>query len=197
MSKTMIEIAKQKDDGSFAKMGMRQYCADWFNVPYMSECTEYIVDTYLECIDEDDFDTWIKGLSTKHNRPFIIKREELEHSYKDLLQVSDDLNIIVDLFMYLYDKEFFVDELTDCIYSTDYTHDYNRKKLNFIGIAMEYERLCTLHSKEMLSWYDIDSLVDCLIEYGYDIEKDYDIRTNDVYETALNIEERLQEVFLL
>ena len=44
---------------------------------------------------------------------------------------------------------------------------------------------------------DIDSLIDCLIEYGYDIEKDYDIRTNDVYETASNIEERLQEVFLL
>ena len=47
MSKTMIEIAKQKDDGSFAKMGMIKYCADWFNVPYMSKCTEYIVDTYF------------------------------------------------------------------------------------------------------------------------------------------------------
>lgn len=59
MSKTMIKIAKQKDDGSFAKMGMMQYCADWFNVPCMSKCTEYIVDTYLECIDEDSFDTWL------------------------------------------------------------------------------------------------------------------------------------------
>lgn len=196
MPTTMIEIAKQKDDGSFAKMGMRQYCADWFNVPYMSKCTEYIVDTYLECIDEDDFDTWIKGLSAKHNRPFIIKREELEHSYKDLLQVSDDLNIIVDLFMYLYDKEFFVDELTDCIYSTDYRHDYNRKRLNFIGIAMEYERLCTLHQHTILDWKDIDTMVNVLNDYGYDIEADYKYRVkDDIYETAQNIEERLSQIF--
>ena len=48
MSKTMIEIAKQKDDGSFAKMGMMQYCADWFNVPYMSKCTEYMEGNLLE-----------------------------------------------------------------------------------------------------------------------------------------------------
>lgn len=195
MSKTMIEIAKAKDDGRFAKMGMRDYIAKWFNMDYNSPCLLEIVDTYLECIDNISFDKYVYGLYLG-GRPVILTNEDLQTSYQDLLHVSNDLEKIADLFMYLYDKEFYVDKISNCLWSTNYT-DFNRKKLNFLGIAMEYKRLCTLHEKEMLDWYDIDSLIECLIEYGYDIEKDYDIRTNDVYETASNIEERLQEVFLL
>ena len=196
MTNKMFNIAKEKDtDGKFAKLGMREYVATWFNININAPAVLEIVDTYLECIDAVDLDTWIYGLY-HGGKPTILKREDLETSYKDLLHVSDDLEVIVDLFMYLYDKEFYVDKISDCIWSTNYT-EFNRKKLNFLGVAMEYERLCTLHSKEMISQYDIDSLIECLIEYGYDIEKDYNIRTSDVYETASNIEERLREVFLL
>ena len=195
MKNKMFDIAKQKDDGKFAKMGMRDFIATWFNMDYYSPCLLEIVDTYLECIDNISFDDYIYGLYAG-GKPLILTRQILETKYKDLLYVSDDLEIIADLFMYLYDKEFYIDKQSDCLWSTNY-HDFNRKKLNFIGIAMEYERLCTLHSNEILSWSDIDTLIECLIEYGYDIEKDYEIRTNDIYETASNIEERLEEVFYL
>ena len=195
MTPTMIEVAKAKDNGVFAKLGMRTYIAQYFNVPITAPCVLEIVDTYLECIDNIGFDRYIYGLYSG-GRPVILTREELQKEYKDLLDVSDDLETVIDLFMYLYDKEFYADLKSDCIYCTNFK-DFKRKPLNYVGIAMEFERLCVLHEKEMLTWYDIDSLIECLIEYGYDIEKDYDIRTNDVYETASNIEERLQEVFLL
>ena len=93
MSKTMIEIAKAKDDGSFAKMGMRDYIATWFNIDYNSPCLLEIVDTYLECIDNISFDKYVYGLYLG-GRPFIITRQDLETSYKDLLHVSDDLEVV-------------------------------------------------------------------------------------------------------
>ena len=62
---------------------------------------------------------------------------------------------------------------------------------------MEFERLCTKHNLELLTWHDIDVMVEILSEYGYDIEKDYKYRTNDVFETASNIEERLETIFPL
>ena len=191
----MIEVAKKKDNGTFAKMGMRDFLGNWFDLDYNSPCLIEIIDTYLECIDDISFEDYVFGLYSG-GKPMILTKKDLKKSYKDLLYVSDNLEIIADLFMYLYDEEFFVDKISDCIWSTSY-NAFERKKLNFIGIAMEYERLCTLHEKEMLNWCDIDSLIECLIEYGYNIEKDYKIRTNDIYETALNIEERLKEIFLL
>ena len=195
MTPTMIEIAKEKDDGTFAKLGMKKYTANWFNVDINAPCVTEIIDTYLECIDNIDYDKYVYGLYSG-GRPIILTREVLQKEYKDLLDVSDDLETIIDLFMYLYEKEFYADLISDCIYCTNFK-DFERKPLNYVGIAMEFERLCVLHEKEMLSWSDIDSLVECLFEYGYDIEKDYEYRTNDVYETAYIIEERLNQIFAL
>lgn len=193
MTNKMFDIAKKKDDGRFAKLGMREYVATWFNIDINAPAVLEIVDTYLECIDTVELDTWIYGLY-HGGRPAILKREDLEASYKDLLHVSDDLEVIADLFMYLYDKEFYVDKIFDCIWSTNYT-DFNRTRLYFTGIAMEYEKLCTMHENELLTWEYIDTVVNVLNEYGYDIKKDYKFKTFDLYETANNIEERLQEIF--
>ncbi|WP_461463656.1 hypothetical protein [Methanobrevibacter sp.] len=195
MSATMVEIAKEKDNGTMAKTGMRWVVAQWFNIDMNAVVVTEIVDTYLECINNISIGKWLYGLYS-HGRPMIFTCDDLKSSFSDLLMVSDDLDMIADLFMYLYEQEFYVCHDSKCIFSTNFK-DFKRKPLDFIGIVKEYERLCTLHSVEMLTWNDIDSLVECLNKYGYDIEKNYKIRTDDVYETAIRIEERLQQVFLL
>lgn len=194
MTQTMIEIAKEKDNGTFAKTGMRWAVSQYFNIDMNAPCVTEIVDTYLECIDNISFDKYLYGLHSG-GRPVILTRKTLQKNYRDLLQVSDDLDTIVDLFMYLYDEEFYIDVISDCIFSTNLKELIGRQKLNFTGIAMEYERLCLLHEKELLTWEDIDSIVVILKAYGYDIDKDYKYRTADIYETASNIEERLNQIF--
>ena len=190
----MIEIAKTKDNGTMAKIGMKFYCSKFFGINNIyAESVNYIVDTYLECIDNISFIDWINGRYER--RPVILKEKDLKFLFKDLMDCSQNLEMITDLFMYLYNQEFWVDYNNECIYCTEYTLKDNRTKLNFTGIAMEFERLCVLHEKELLEWSDIDSMVYCLSAYGYDIAKDYDYRTNDLYETAENIEERLNQIF--
>ena len=192
----MFDIAKKKDDGRFAKLGMREYCSSYFGVKNPNaECVNYIVDTYLECIDNIEFDTWLDGTNYP-TRPIIFTRVDLECFFSDLLVVSKDLEIIIDLLMYLYDQEFWIDKTNDCIYACEYNDKLiSRQKLNFIGIAMEFERLCTKHELEQLTKQDIDDVVEILNEYGYDIEKDYKYHASDIYDTAYNIEERLQQIF--
>lgn len=194
MTDKMFDIAKKKDDGRFAKLGMRDYCSTWFGIKNVNaKSVNYIVDTYLECIDDIEFDTWIMG-THKDSRPIILTRTDLECHFADLLSYSNELEAIINLFMYLYDQEFWIDEANDCIYCTEYTLKA-RHRLSYVGIAMEYEKLCTMHENELLTWEYIDSVVEILNEYGYDIKKDYKFKTFDLYETASNIEERLQEIF--
>ena len=130
------------------------------------------------------------------NNNFLSTRDMyyLESNYSDLLMVSDDLHVIVDLFLHLYGQKFLVDDNADCIYSTE-LKNFNRRKLNYIGIMMELERLTTLHERNVLTWEDIDESVELLNKYGYDINQDNSYRTDDLYETAANIEERLNLIF--
>ena len=191
------ELAHKKDDGAFAIYGMKRYLSECSNLfPYVNaECINYIVETFLECIDSVDFHTWLQK-GNHDGRPIIITREMLKKNFKDLLIVSEDLEVISDLFMYLYNVDIWIDKEIDCLYTTMFNIDYhNRKKLNYIGIAMEFERLCVLKEQEIINWNDINTFIECINEYGYDIEKDYDYRTNDIDETIDNIIERIQQIF--
>lgn len=191
------EVANEKDDGIFAMYGMKKYLSECSNIyPYMDvECINYIVETFLECIDSVDFLTWLKQ-GNDDGKPMIITREMLQKDFKDLLVVSEDLEIISDLFMYLYDTEIWIDKETDCLYTTMWNIAYhNRKKLNFVGIAMETERLATLREYEIVKWSDIDSYVECITQYGYDIDNDYRYKTDNVDETADIILDRISQVF--
>ena len=158
------EVANKKDNGTFAIYGMKKYLSECSNIyPYMNaECINYIIETFLECIDSVDFHTWLKN-GNDDGRPIIITKEMLQKDFKDLLVVSEDLETISDLFMYLYDVDMWIDKGMNCLYTTMFNIDYNnRKKLNYIGIAMEYERLSTLRNKEIVDWKDIDSFVECI-----------------------------------
>ena len=191
------EVANEKDDGTFAMYGMKKYLSECSNIyPYMNaECVNYIVETFLECIDSVDFLTWLKQ-GNDDGKPMIITRKMLQKDFQDLLVVSEDLESIRDLFMYLYDIEIWIDKEMDCLYTTMWNiSTVYRKKLNFIGIAMETERLATLREHQIINWNDIDSFVECITEYGYDINNDYKYKTDDINETADTILERMGQVF--
>ena len=51
----IIKKAKEKDNGFFAKIGMQKTLADIWGVDTNSECVEYTVDTFLECVDSMSF----------------------------------------------------------------------------------------------------------------------------------------------
>lgn len=191
MRDKMFKIAKEKDDGRFAKLGMKEYCASFFDVDVTSEAVLYIVDTYLECINDIDFDEWIAGNYT--SRPMIYTKNDLKNLYSDLTYISKDLKEITNLFMYFYNQDFYVDELNDYIYTTTFNLK-NRQRIDSLGIRLEIERLITLHEKEILTEKDVESCIEVLNQYGYDIEKDYDIRNPDIYIMASNIEERMNQV---
>lgn len=193
MRETMINIAKEKDvDGAYAKMGMRWMISNYFKIDFHSQATTYILETFLECIPFQDLLRWLRTPSAES--PMVLTREELEKDYSDLLVVSTDLEAISDLFCYLYDQEFWTDEKEDCLYTTTYRYD-DRVKLNYIGIAMEYERLCALHEHNIVSWKDINSMLEVIKHYGLDVEAGYDVRTDSVDETAENIIDRVNYIF--
>ena len=191
------KMAKEKDNGKYAVLGMMSQCASYFNVDIHSECVKYIVETYLECIDTFDFFEWIRGANPQE-QVIVMDKEFLKENFNDLLSYSEDLEVLSDLFMYLYHQEVWIDRTEQVLYSTVFNMSFkNRNKFNFVGIAMEYERLATLTEKEIVNWDDINDFVESVFFYGYDIEEDYEYRTNDIDETAHNIIERMQEIFAL
>lgn len=191
------KMAKEKDSGKYAVLGMMSQCASYFNVDIHSECVKYIVETYLECIDTFDFFEWIRGANPQE-QVIVMDKKYLKENFNDLLSYSEDLEVLSDLFMYLYQQEVWIDRTEQVLYSTVFNMSFkNRNKFNFVGIAMEYERLATLTEKEIVNWDDINDFVESVFFYGYDIEEDYKYRTNDIDETAHNIIERMQEIFAL
>jgi hypothetical protein len=189
----MLKIAKQKDTGECAYLGMLCQCASYFDIDIHSECAKYIVDTYLECINHCTFFEWIRSQNVT-----VMNEEYLKENFNDLLSYSNDLEVLQDLFMYLYDQEIWIDKYEKVLYSTVFTLSLkNRTRLNYIGIAMEFERLLTLKEKEIVNWKDMNEFVECLYLYGYDIDKDYDYRTENIDTTIDNIIERINQIFHL
>ena len=191
----MFKIAKQKDNGNYAYLGMLYQCATYFNIDIHSECTKYIVDTYLECINTFDFFEWIRGANPSE-KVIVMNKDFLKENFNDLLSYSDDLEVLQDLFMYLYNQEVWIDEKEQVLYSTTFNLSFkNRTHFNYVGIAMEFERLCTLQEYQVIKWSDINSFIECIFYYGYDMEEDYDYRTDDIDTTVGNIIERIQQIF--
>lgn len=89
----MNRIAKQKDEnGKFAKIGMQKTLADKWQVDTHSECVEYTVDTFLECVDTMSFEEYIKTVE--------IYKEEDDYDLDEFLKLlkllpkKSDENII-------------------------------------------------------------------------------------------------------
>lgn len=184
----LIEKAKEKDNGFFAKIGMQKTLADIWGVNINSECVEYTVDTFLECVDTMTFEEYIETVE-------IYEEEDV----KDLSNFGS-LNNIVDGLMYIYGIEIFVDSENNLLYTTEkeYTDKMNnRRKLNYIGIVMELERLCILSEEERVTENDIEVFIEILSEYGFDIEETYDYKETTVQDTAITIIDRMNQIFSL
>lgn len=194
MSVKKWDKAKEKDkEGKYARIGMETMCSNWFNIEKNNYiCVKAIIDDYLETVNMDLF-MWLRN-GNGQREPVIFKRDYLESNCSDLFKVSDDLQVIADLFLHLYGIKFYVDYECDCIYSTEFK-EFTRRKLNYVGIMMEVERLITLQERKVLDWKDIDESVELLKKYGYDINQDESYRTDDLYETSSNILERLDQIF--
>ena len=184
----MFEIAKEKDNGFFAKIGMQKTLADIWGVDTNSDCVEYTVDTFLECVDSMDFMSYIKTVQVYRKEDFI-----------DLAEFGS-LDNIADALMYIYDIEVFYDITNDLLYTTEkgYTDKMNnRKKLNYIGIIIETEKLAVLYENNIITQKDIDIYIEILDSYGFDIEETYDCRELTVRDTADTILDRMNQIFAL
>lgn len=185
----METIAKAKDhSGIFAKIGMKKVLADKWNVHIYSDCVEYTVDTFLKCVDSMSFTDYMKTVQVYRREDFI-----------DLVEFGS-LDNIVDALMYIYDIEAFYDITNDLVYTTkkEYTDKMNsRKKLNYIGIIIETEKLAVLYENNIVTQKDIDVYIEILDSYGFDIEETYDCRELTVRDTADTILDRMNQIFEL
>lgn len=57
----MKKLAKRKDDGTYALLGMMHQCASYFDMNITSECVSHIVHTYLQSINYCTFFEWIRS----------------------------------------------------------------------------------------------------------------------------------------
>lgn len=57
----MKKLAKRKDDGTYALLGMMHQCASYFDMDITSECVSHIVHTYLQSINYCTFFEWIRS----------------------------------------------------------------------------------------------------------------------------------------
>lgn len=140
------KIAKQKDDGRMALLGMKLYLAMRFNVDISSKAVDYIVGTFLECIDEINFQEYMMGKNKTEKtiqKPLIIKNENLKKEFKGLMNYYDsDIEEVVDIVARVYDVEFFIDEKSNCIYCTEYSTDYlNKTDINMVEVRRVYNIL--------------------------------------------------------
>lgn len=183
----MNKIAKQKDEnGKFAKIGMQKTLADKWQVDTYSECVEYTVDTFLECIDTMSFGEYTKTIKTYEG-----------DDIKDLSNFGN-LNNIANALMDIYGIEIFVDSENNLLYTTEREQTdkmNNRKKLNYIGIAMESERLSVLCEEEIVQENDIEIFIEILEQYGFNIEEACDYKKSTVQDTAITIIETINEIF--
>lgn len=183
----MNKIAKEKDtDGFYAKMGMRIILANLWGVEMYSECVRYTVDTYLECVDTMSFSEYTKTIKT-------YEKDDI----KDLSNFGN-LNNIANALMDIYGIEIFADTENNLLYTTEGEQTdkmNNRKKLNYIGIAMESERLSVLCEEERVQENDVEIFIEILEQYGFDIEETCDYKKSTVQDTAITIIETINEIF--
>ncbi len=142
------------NDKDFIKRGMQQYVEQHWSImkdgAYFTEASEYIVDTYFECIDSVDFETWVtKG--NEDGRPCIVDEYTFERFFKNVFDIpslskTKKVHLISELY---YDGNLwweYYECSTNYFYTTMFKDEMldGVKNFNYIGCLMEAERLLTL-----------------------------------------------------
>jgi hypothetical protein len=188
MMQGLISKAKELDtNGKYAYKGMLRVVENKFGIHYPNEATKYVLDTFLECIDDQSFSQFLQKCR-------IWTKEDLEKIIPEIWAECITLDGACEYLCYFYDLEFWTWE--DGIFSTDVPIDFedNRTKINFVGVQMECERLkCMLDYEDKhgipVTANDLDIVAEIVAQYGYDIRGDYDFETGD------DMLERYQQVF--
>ena len=185
----MNEIAtKQRDlSGKYAYFGMHMITSMILNIDATSKATRHIVDTYLECIDNMKLEEYLM-----HCQVFNL------HNLEDL-KLFGRLEDIANVVPKIYGAKAFVDSESGILYTTEKKSTEiieNRKKLNYIGIIQEAERLATLYEHGIDTMKDAEVSLEIFAEYGFDIKEIYNI-DNITENTVVNILDILNDVFSL
>lgn len=193
MEKWAFKYAKKyDDDGRLAYLGMLKEVEDRFDMHYENSATEYILETFLECYDDEM--TFQEYLS--HCR--IWTEEDLEDKFGDIWKECLTYERFCEYMGYFYpDDAEYVFEWEHGVFSTwienaDFEKD--RKRINWPGIMMECERLITMLNYEnkygiVVTEKMLNSVAEVIAEYGYDIRNDFDFKTAD------DMLERYHQVF--
>lgn len=184
----MMIKAKNKDKtGKYAYLGMKEATSSILNLDVLSEATKYIVDTYLECIDNLEFEDYLMNCEVYNS-----------HNLEDL-KFFGNLENIASAISKIYGAEAFVDAESGILYTTTKEATKileNRRKINYIGIVQEAERLATLYEHGIDTMKDAEVSLEIFAEYGFDIKEIYNI-DNITENTVVNILDILNDVFSL
>ena len=188
MEPGLVKKAKELDiKGKYAYKGMLRVVENHFGIHYPNDATTYVLDTFLECIDDKSFSQFLQQCR-------IWTKEDLAKIIPEIWAECISLDGACKYLCHFYDLKFWSWE--DGILSTDVPTDFedNRKKINFVGVQMECERLkCMLDYENKhdipVTADDLNTVAEIIAEYGYDIRGDYDFETGD------DMLERYQQVF--
>lgn len=184
----LIQRAKELDkNGKYAYKGMLRVIENRFGIHYPNEATTYVLETFLECIENQTFSEFLQKCR-------IWTKKDLEKIIPEIWAECISTEGACEYLGYFYNLEFFIWE--DGIFSTEVPVDFedNRTEINFVGTKMECERLkCMLDYKEKhgieVTKEDLNNVAEIIAHYGYDIRDDYD------FETGYDMLERYQQVF--
>lgn len=142
------------NEKDFIKRGMQQYVESYWDITkynsHLTRASEYIVDTYFECIDSVDFETWItKG--NEDGMPFLADEYSFKRRFKKIFDIP---SLSKSKKVHLINEVYFDGNLSwdydecqeDYFFTTMFRGEMldNIKNFNYIGCLMETERLFTL-----------------------------------------------------
>lgn len=163
------------NEKDFIKKGMQQYVESYWSIykdtAHLTEASEYIVDTYFECIDSVDFETWVtKG--NEDGKPCIVDEYTFERFFKKIfntpLSKTKKVHLINELYYNGNLSWEYLDLGTNYFYTTQFKDEFldNVDSFNYQGCLMEAERLLTLiEIFEEITDKDLYSSIEVINQY--------------------------------
>ena len=174
-------------ESDYIKRGMQQYVESYWGITkynsHLTRASEYIVDTYFECIDSVDFETWVtKG--NEDGMPFLADEYSFKRRFKKIFDIpslskSKKIHLISEIYFdgnLTWDYDEYQE---DYFFTTMFKGEMldNIENFNYIGCLMETERLLTLIDIfEEITNNDLHSSIEVINQYlnNYFEPSDYD-----------------------
>lgn len=163
------------NEKDFIKKGMQQYVESYWSIykdtAHLTEASKYIVDTYFECIDSVDFETWVtKG--NEDGKPYIADEYNFERFFKKIFNIplskTKKVHLINELYFNGNLSWEYMDLGTNYFYTTQFKDEFldNVDNFNYQGCLMEAERLLTLiEIFEEITDKDLYSSIEVINQY--------------------------------